>query len=262
MSRQNYYKTRKVRKRKSVDESLVGELVRQERAIQPRLGGLKLHYMLKRELEEAGVPMGRDRFFEVLKNKDLLLERRSKAPKTTNSRHSLPLFENLIKDLTPGQANEIWVSDITYIRISDAFAYLSLITDKCSRKIVGWHLGRTMTTEDTLEALDMALCELPKGITPIHHSDRGCQYCSHEYVNRLKSAGLTISMTEVDHCAENALAERVNGILKDEYFLDVCFGSFGEAKKAVEEAIKCYNNRRPHRSLSMKTPVQVHAKAA
>ena len=158
--------------------------------------------------------------------------------------------------------NQVWVCDITYIRTLDDFAYLSLITDSFSRKIVGHHLAKTLTAQDALRALDMALKGLPKGAKSIHHSDRGCQYCSHEYVERLTGNGLKISMTEQDHCAENAMAERVNGILKQEYFLKNEFRSVAQARVAVDEAVRLYNTRRPHRSLKLQTPEQVHSQAA
>ena len=262
MSRQNFYKTRKVRKRQKVDEVLVKRLVQTERALQPRLGGLKLHSMLQDELKNAGVKLGRDRFFDVLREQGLLLEALPKAPRTTNSSHSLPVFTNLVKDMELTDSNQVWISDITYIRTREDFAYLSLITDKYSRKVVGYHLGSTLETQDTLKALDMALKELPACAKPIHHSDRGCQYCCHEYVNRLKSRGLQVSMTEADHCAENAQAERLNGILKQEYFLSSEFRDLKQARKAVEEAIWLYNTRRPHRSLKLCTPEEIHHIAA
>lgn len=262
MSRQNYYKARKSRQRKAVDESLVKDLVVAERGLQPRIGGLKLHSMLKDELDAAGVSLGRDRFFEVLRNQALLLEPLPKAPRTTNSNHSLPVFTNLIKELEITGPNQVWVADITYIRTCEDFVYLSLITDKYSRKVVGYHVGKTLETQDTLKALRMALGELPKGVYPIHHSDRGCQYCSHEYVRELKNSGLKVSMTEEDHCAENAMAERVNGILKQEYFLNYTFQSVKQVNKAVDEAVWLYNRRRPHRSLKLKTPESIHRKAA
>ena len=262
MSRQNYYKARKGRQRGEVDEGLVKHLVQAERAIQPRLGGLKLHSMLRDELAAEGVSLGRDRFFEVLRNQALLLEPLPKAPRTTNSAHSLPVFTNLIKDIELTAPNQVWISDITYIRTREDFLYLSLITDKYSRKIVGYHLGQTLETEDTLKALRMALARLPEGGRPIHHSDRGCQYCSHDYVNELKDHGLRVSMTEEDHCAENAQAERVNGILKQEYFLNYEFRTAEHALRAVNEAVRLYNTRRPHRSLALCTPEEVHSKAA
>ena len=262
MSPQNFYKSRKVRQRMKVDEHLVKRLVDVERAVQPRVGGLKLHSMLREELAAEDVRLGRDRFFEVLKNQALLLEPLPKAPRTTNSDHSLPVFTNLIKDLELTGPNQVWVSDITYIRTREDFAYLSLITDKYSRKVVGYHVGRTLSAKDTLKALEMALAGLPEGMHPIHHSDRGCQYCSHEYVKELKEHGLAISMTEQDHCAENAMAERMNGILKQEYFLNHEFRTVAQARQAVDEAVHLYNTRRPHRSLKLRTPGEIHRLAA
>ena len=262
MSRQNFYKSRRVRCRKGVDELLVKQMVLAERALQPRLGGLKLHSMLREELEAEDVSLGRDRFFEVLRNQALLLEPLPKAPRTTNSAHSLPVFRNLVKDMKLTEPNQVWISDITYVRTREAFAYLSLITDKYSRKVVGYHLGSTLETKDTLKALQMALKGLPEEARPVHHSDRGCQYCCHEYVSQLQEHGLGVSMTEVDHCAENAQAERMNGILKQEYFLNHVFRTVAQARKAVDEAVHLYNTRRPHRSLKLKTPESVHARAA
>jgi len=262
MSRQNFYKARRDHQRKQVDERLVKELVNAERALQPRLGALKLHFMLREQLLREGVKLGRDLFREVLRRQDLLLEPLPKAPRTTNSAHSLPVFTNLIKDMELSGPNQVWVSDITYIRTRDDFVYLSLITDKYSRKIVGYHLALTLTARDALRALDMALLGLPEGAKPIHHGDRGCQYCSHEYVGCLRRNELMISMTEQDHCAENAMAERVNGTLKNEYFLKNEFRNVAQARRAVDEAVHLYNTRRPHRSLNLLTPEQVHGRAA
>ncbi len=262
MSRQNYYKAHRRRRRQAIDEGLVEELVRSERAAQPRLGGRKLYFMLKPELEDAGVSIGRDRFFEALRTKELLLESLPPAPKTTNSRHSLPVFRNIIKELEVIRPNQVWVSDITYIRTHEGFVYLSLITDKYSRKIVGYHVGETLATEECLRALDKALESKPKNARIIHHSDRGCQYCSHMYVKKLQEHGFEVSMTEENRCYENALAERVNGILKQEYWLGGTLQSKEQARRAVDEAIDLYNTRRPHTSLNYKTPEQVHALAA
>lgn len=262
MTPQNFYKSRSVRQLQKVNEELIKQLVEAERAIQPRLGGLKLHSMLREELAAAGVKLGRDRFFEVLKNQGLLLEPLPKSPRTTNSRHNLPVFTNQIKDLELTAPNQVLVSDITYIRTTEDFAYLSLITDKYSRKVVGYHVGRTLEAQDALKALAVALEQLPDEAHPIHHSDRGCQYCSHEYVNELNAHGVQVSMTERDHCAENALAERVNGILKQEYFLNCVFQSVAQVRQAVDEAVWLYNTRRPHRSLELCTPEQIHSKAA
>ena len=260
MSRQNFYKGRKERVRREVDGALVEELVRAERMIQSRLGGKKLHHLLKPELEKAGVRIGRDRFFEVLGERGLLLEPLPKAPRTTNSRHSLPVFRNLLVDMNPSGPNQAWVSDITYIRTDEGFLYLSLITDDWSRKIVGYHAGDTLETEGCLRALEKAVKELVDGQFPLHHSDRGCQYCSHVYTGKLREYGLGISMTEEMHCYENAKAERVNGILKQEYGLGSTFRTKQQAIASVDQAVMLYNTRRPHLSLKYKTPEEMHKK--
>ncbi len=260
MSRQNFYKRCKQRQRRQVDADLIEELVTAERAIQPRLGGKKLYYMLKSKLLEDGVQLGRDRFFEVLKEKGLLLERLPKAPRTTNSRHSLPVFVNQLEDMKLTGFNQAWVSDITYIRTDEGFLYLSLITDAWSRKIVGYHAGDTLETEGCLLALEKAVKELVDGLFPVHHSDRGCQYCSHLYTGKLREYGLGISMTEENHCYENAKAERVNGILKQEYGLGLTFCTTQQAIASIDQAVMLYNTRRPHLALSYKTPEEAHVK--
>jgi len=260
MSRQNFYKGRRERVRREVDGNLIEELVRAERMVQPRLGGKKLHHLLRPELEKAGVRIGRDRFFEVLGERGLLLDPLPKAPRTTNSRHSLPVFRNLLADMQVDGPNQAWVSDITYLRTDEGFLYLSLITDDWSRKIVGYHAGDTLETEGCLRALDQAVKELVDGMFPLHHSDRGSQYCSHQYTGKLREYGLGISMTEELHCYENAKAERVNGILKQEYFLGGTFRTKQQAIEAVNQAVWLYNTRRPHQALKYDTPAAVHEK--
>jgi len=262
MSRQNYYAARRLRKRREVDEAMIEELVKQERRQQPRIGGRKLLYLIRPELLEAGVEIGRDRFFELLAEKNLLVVRKPGRAHTTNSRHSLPIFRNLLTGKVFDMVNQAWVSDLTYIRTDEGFLYAALITDKVSRKIVGAHIGDSLEAEGCLKALDQALADLPAGKHPIHHSDRGCQYCCHAYVDRLREHGLAISMTEVMHCYENALAERINGILKQEYELDRTFRTKAQAKKAFEQAVWLYNNRRPHTMLNYRFPADVHAEAA
>jgi putative transposase len=259
MTRQNYYARRKARRRRAVDGELMAQLVRRERRLQPRLGARKLHHMLKPELERAGVRMGRDRMFQELKERDLLLEPLpAPYPHTTQSRHNLPVFGNRIKDKELAGPNEVWVSDLSYVRTMEGFVYMALITDKYSRKIVGWHVGDTLEAMGCVRALDRALAQLPEGRRPIHHSDRGSQYCCHEYVKRLRERGLPISMTELNHCAENALAERMNGILKQEYGLGMEFATKTAAHQAARQGIELYNTRRPHNSLGKRTPAQVH----
>lgn len=263
ISRQNYYARRKARQRQAVDSGLVLALVIQERKIQPRLGTRKLHFLLKGMLAKEGVKLGRDRFFEVLRQGELLLERLPAAyPHTTNSYHGLPVFTNRIKDLEVTQSNQVWVGDLTYLRTEAGFLYLSLLTDKSSRKVVGYHCGDTLEAQGSVEALKKALVDLPKGAKPIHHSDRGTQYCCHEYVKLLSTRGLGISMTENNHCAENALAERMNGILKSEYALGQEFKTKECARLAVDQAVHLYNTRRPHTALAYKTPEEAHQLAA
>jgi putative transposase len=189
----------------------------------------------------------------------LLKRRRAEYPRTTNSYHSLPVFVNRVKDLKPTKANQVWVGDLTYLRTSIGFLYLALLTDKVSRKIVGYHCGDTLEAQGCIRALEMALAELPAGARPLHHSDRGTQYCCHDYVKRLTQRGLGISMTEINHCAENALAERMNGIIKSEYGLDREFKTKEQARRCVEQAIHLYNTRRPHTSLKYRFPQDVHA---
>lgn len=262
MSRQNYYARHQQRQRRMVDGQLVEGLVQRERRQQPRLGTRKLHHMLKAELEQAGVRIGRDRMFEELRKRGLLLEPvAAQYPRTTQSYHNLPVFRNLVKQRVIERPNEVWVSDLTYIRTQEGFLYLALITDIYSRKIVGAHAGDNLEAVGCVRALDQALKQLPAGAKPIHHSDQGSQYCCHEYVNRLREHGVGISMTESNHCAENALAERMNGILKQEYGLGGDFATKAAARQAVNQGIWLYNTKRPHMALNYRIPDQVHQAA-
>jgi transposase InsO family protein len=259
MSRQNFYAVRQRRKSKEVDAELVAELVRQERKVQPRIGVRKLCMVLKPALAEAGIEIGRDRMFDALRERGLLVPPLPRQwPQTTHYNPSLPVFQNEIKGLEVNRTNQVWVSDLTYVRSDEGFLYVSLITDKYSRKIVGWHAEETLETKGPLKALEMALASLPADAKPIHHSDRGCQYCSHEYVNALKERGLSVSMTEENHCAENAMAERVNGILKQEYALGCGFKTKALARESIKEAVHLYNTRRLHGGINYQVPAQVH----
>jgi transposase InsO family protein len=259
MTAQNSYARRSVRRRQEVDVALVLALVKAEREQQPRLGGRKLYHIIAPELKAAGVKLGRDRLFVELGKVGWLVERKpSEWPKTTHVDPNLPVFKNLMKRFATTRPNQVWVADITYIRTREAFMYLALITDRWSRKIVGYHLGETLETEQVLKALAMALKGLQGVGRPIHHSDRGCQYASHAYVQAAQKAGLAMSMTEKNHSAENALAERVNGILKQEYWLDANFDNRPQARQATAHGICMYNTRRPHTALKFATPEQVH----
>ncbi len=262
MSRQNYYAARQLRQRREIDEDLILELVRQERRLQGRLGGRKLLHRIRPELEAAGVEIGRDRFFELLAEHDLLVERKPGWPRTTNSRHSLPVYRNILAEMELTGPNQAWVSDLTYIRTEEGFVYAALIMDAYSRKIVGYHVGESLESIGCQTALQSALKTLPEGSHPIHHSDRGCEYCCHAYVELLASRGLKVSMTEILHCYENAKAERLNGILKQEYELDQTFRTKAHARKALAQAVHLYNHCRPHGELALQYPAEVHQEAA
>jgi putative transposase len=259
MTRQNFYKQRCLRGRREVDEHLIVELVAAERAVQPRLGGRKLLHVLCADLSEAGVRIGRDRFFQVLRDHELLIHRKVRSARTTDSRHTMRVYPNLLAELDLSGPHQALVSDITYLRTDHGFVYLCLVMDAFSRTIVGFDCSDTLEREGALRALSQALGQLPAGHRAIHHSDRGGQYCCGEYVEKLRKAGVGISMTQENHCYENAKAERLNGILKQEYGLAGSFSDRAEARRAVREAVVLYNFRRPHQSLNYATPMQVHA---
>jgi transposase InsO family protein len=262
MSRQNYYKAKKERQINLVNESLMVELVKRERRLQEKLGGRQLIARLESELVCEGIRIGRDRFFDVLRRHDLLIPRKRNRSRTTNSNHRFFVYENLFKDFRPQGPGQAWVSDITYIRTREGFLYLSLITDAFSRKIVGYDAGDSLEATGCIKTLRKALGQLRKGDRPIHHSDRGSQYCCHDYIQLLKQNKIKISMTVENHCYENAMAERVNGILKHEYGMKETFRTKQQALIAIKQGIKLYNEFRPHYMLKMKTPMEVHALAA
>jgi len=257
-SRQAYYKQRLVRQRQGVCTQLVVELVQEERRVQPRLGGRKLRHVLRADLEQLNIGLGRDRFFKLLRENGLLIERQARVARTTDSRHGLPVYRNLIRRIEVSMPEQVWVSDLTYVRTMEGFLYMSLITDAYSRKIVGHEVSDTLEAEGCVRSLKMALKAKRPGAAPIHHSDRGTQYCSGPYVALLKKHGLDISMTEQNHCYENAQAERVNGILKMEYALGENFRTKEQAKAAAHQAVHLYNERRPHLCLNYQTPAAVH----
>ena len=254
LKRDAYYKYRRRWERYKSVESKVIQLVREERKELPRVGVRKLYEALLPSFKAAHIKVGRDSLFDILRANNMLVKRKRAYAKTTNSYHHFHKYNNLIKDVEVTKPNQIWVSDITYIRTVKGFCYLALITDMYSRKIVGYDLSDSLELAGCLRALQKALWHTKPAAGLIHHSDRGVQYCSHMYVNELKRKGIKISMTEENHCYENAIAERVNGILKDEFYLDQCFFSNIHAKRAAKNAIKLYNNKRLHVSLGYKTP--------
>lgn len=257
-SRQAYYQRNKYVYKEKVKEEILLEVVAKERGEQSMCGGRKLLLLLESKLP-AELRMGRDSFFTFLRDNNLLV-RLKRGVRTTYSNHWLHKYANLIKDVIPTAPHQVWVSDITYIETAQGWGYLSLITDLYSRKIIGWKLGQTLQAKHTLDALDMALKQLPKGVSNlIHHSDRGVQYCCEDYVNKLTSNNIKISMTETGDPRENAVAERVNGILKSEFFKRSKFKTRQEALQRVAQVVKIYNEKRLHLSISMKTPSFVHS---
>ncbi len=262
MSRQNYYKTKRRRQIRQVNESFIVHQVKTERLLQPMLGGRKVLDRIQGSLAAEGIEIGRDRFFDVLRRQNLLIIRKRNRTRTTNSMHRFPVYKNLFKDFIADGTGQAWVSDITYIRTQEGFLYLSLITDAFSRKIIGYDAGDSLEATGCIKSLKKALRQLSKGDRPIHHSDRGSQYCCHDYIKLLKQKKIKISMTEENHCYENAMAERVNGILKHEYGLKETFKTKKQAVIAIRQGIRLYNEFRPHYMLKMKTPMEVHALAA
>lgn len=260
MSRQNYYKQRRVRRRQAIDEQLALELVRRERCRQPRLGGRKLLHLIAADLTDAGVSLGRDRFFRLLKAHDLLVFRR-RSTRTTQSRHRFKVYPNRAKDLLLTGPHQLWVSDITYLRTENGFMYLALTMDAWSRAIVGYDCSNSLEVVGALRSLKMSIRQLPAGARSMHHSDRGTQYCCHAYIEQLAKAKIAVSMTEENHCYENSQAERLNGTLKGEYSLSATFNTSRAAQYAVDEAVSLYNHARPHQALGYATPMTVHTTA-
>jgi putative transposase len=257
MKRDAYYKYQRRNKRSIATKATVLTMVNERRIELPREGCKKMHKAFIDEFLERGIKLGRDRLFDILREKDLLVKRKRSYVKTTNSYHKFHKYNNLIKDLMISRPNQVWVSDITYIRLTQGHCYLALITDAYSRKIVGYDISNSLELAGCLRAFKMALWHVRPGQGLIHHSDRGLQYCSNQYVEQLQKHNIQISMTEENHCYENAMAERVNGILKDEFYLDQSFANVELAKKTCDNAIRMYNTKRLHLSLGYKTPDEV-----
>jgi len=259
MSRQAYYQRKKYNYKEVFKSEILRQVVTQQRELMPKLGGRKLLLKVNMTLPSE-LQMGRDSFFRYLRANDLLIRKKRLRAITTNSNHWYRKYPNLIKGFTPWKAHQLWVSDITYVSTKQGFVYLNLITDAYSRKIVGWSIGETLEAKHTVQALKMALKQLPKGVENVyHHSDRGVQYCCDQYIRILKKHKFRISMTESGNPRDNAIAERVNGILKTEWNLYE-LSSHNQAIKNIKKAISNYNNNRPHMSIDMLTPQMAHLK--
>lgn len=257
-SRQGWYEQTKREEEQHMATAIVLKLVHEIREDLPRAGVPKLHFMLQENLVAHGIKMGRDALYQVLGEHGYLLRYRRRKPYTTNSNHPYKKYPNLIREIKyfthPGQ---LWVSDITYIRLKEGFAYLSIVTDAYSHKIIGYCLHPTLHSDGPINALLQA-SKSKQGRSLIHHSDRGSQYCCAEYVKVLEHYEIQISMTEKGDPYENAIAERINGILKGDFLLDRTFASFTQASQAVDNAVEKYNHIRPHDSCDRLTPVQAH----
>jgi putative transposase len=237
---------------------MVRDLVMRIRCQMPRIGTRKLYYLIKAELKSLNIKIGRDVLFNFLRSEHLLIKPKRSYVKTTNSKHWMKKYPNLVKGIELTKPEQLWVSDITYIKTDRGHEYLSLITDAYSKKIMGYELLDNLSAVGPLNALDMALKNRKYSHDLIHHSDRGLQYCSADYIEKLKSSGINISMTENGDPYENAVAERINGILKYEFLIIDGFTNHLQALNVIKESIGIYNEQRPHLSCDMLTPNQAH----
>ena len=258
-TRQAYYQHKKQLEKESLQHDLLIDQILNIRKKQKRIGGRKLLFLLEPFIQEHQISIGRDAFFDLLSERCLLVRKRKRnKPITTFSDHWMRKYPNLIEGFYPTAPNQLWVSDITYIVVGDGFAYLSLITDAYSRKIVGFYLSVDLSAEGCIRALEMALRNNKDELGRlIHHSDRGSQYCCSDYVGILNDNFIRISMTQNGDPRENAIAERVNGILKDE-LLEKSYANYGQAVKCISIAISIYNHQRPHGSIDYLMPIEAH----
>lgn len=262
ITRQAFYQNGWKEARVSIEEELLLKEVHLIRKNHKRMGTRKLYEKLHPFMLEHQIKMGRDALFDLLSSNHLLVRRRKRRIQTTQSFHWLRKYPNLVREFIPTGPNQLWVSDITYWNINGGHVYISLITDAYSHKVVGYHVAETLEAVESVQALKMALSGLlrePDGhFQLIHHSDRGVQYCCFEYVTLLKNNNIRISMTENGDPLENALAERLNGILKDEYLNDSSAKSIAEARKVLSKSVGLYNEDRPHMSIGNLYPSMVH----
>lgn len=236
-------------------------MVKEIRSAHPRMGGRKLYSLLAPEILSLNIRMGRDRFFDLLRSNHLLIRQRRGYHITTDSNHWMRRYPNLIREISPLGPGHILVSDITYWKSGGRYYYISFVTDAYSKKILGANVADNMEASESVKALKQALKHIDPGTSgTVHHSDRGGQYCSYEYVRILKKRGMEISMTNNGDPLENAVAERVNGIIKGEYLFQYNVSTLKEAKKILAEAVRLYNEERPHASLNNMFPSVVYEK--
>lgn len=260
VTRQAYYSLRSYETKCSVTSMLALALVKEVKKDIPNIGGRKLYHMLNPEFDKHHVQMGRDLFFDLLRFHGLLVRRRKRNVKTTDSFHRFRKYPNLIEEYQVNAPEQLWVADITYIRTAEGYSYLCLITDAYSRKIVGYALHPTLEAKGCVIALKMALQSrtLKHDRNLIHHSDRGIQYCCNEYIELLKKGNIEVSMTQSGNPYDNALAERMNCTIKNDYFTGKMYRSHEDASTEMQRIVSSYNQRRPHQSLNYLTPEQAH----
>lgn len=260
LSRQAYYAFIKRAMNKDLHDVHIVEMVKSVRRVHPRMGARKIYQLIKPELEQHNIRLGRDKLFCLLSENQLLIRKRKRRVTTTNSYHHYYKYKNLIQGFTPYKSNQLWVSDITYVKTVDGFSFLFLITDAYSKKIVGYKLARTLEAVHAVGALEMAINNVSNREGLIHHSDRGIQYCCNEYVKKCQDYHIQISMTERGNPTDNSIAERVNGILKNEYIHELKPCDYKTLVKHVDVTIYKYNQLRPHMSCDMLTPNAAHVK--
>jgi len=257
-SKQGYYKQKNRVERVEFQETMILEMVENKRKLWKKGSGRNLHVALSEEFKRHGIKLGRDKFFDLLRRNGLLVKPRRRKTSTTNSYHQYHKYPNLIKDLEIKRVNQVIVTDITYLylRESDSFAYLYLVTDYFSRKILGFNVSEDLRAFSAVKALKMAIKNMSDIDDCTHHSDRGIQYCSKEYTTILHRKEIKISMTENSDPLENAVAERMNKTIKEEFTEEkqISFANFGEAKIIMSQIVKFYNDERPHRTLEFYTP--------
>ncbi|WP_307375161.1 IS3 family transposase [Chitinophaga terrae (ex Kim and Jung 2007)] len=258
-SRQHVYKQQKTQSDEIKKMQVVKELVDRERKLLPRLGTRKIYYLIKADLDRLRLRFGRDKLFTLMAEHDLLIKPRRRYTTTTMSKHWLRKWPNLIKDLEITYPDQVWVSDITYLKTREGNCYLNMVTDMYSRRIMGNAIADNMGTESMIEAFKMATKQrYSPSVATIHHSDRGLQYCSKDYVAMAVDNNISLSMTENGDPYENALAERMNRTIKEEFGMDGTLRTKEYARILVKESIDLYNHKRPHLALNMKTPDNVY----
>lgn len=257
ISRQAVYKQEKSYEQKLGTLARVKAMVRSQRMDMPRIGTRKLYYLLKRDFAQSNIKIGRDGLFDLLRREHMLIKPLKNYTKTTWSKHWLHKHPNLAKTMTVNDVEQLWVSDITYIKTKTQNCYLSLVTDAYSRRIMGYHVSEDLKTEGVMQALKMAVADRVYKHRLVHHSDRGLQYCAEPYQQLLRLNGIACSMTDGYDCYQNALAERINGIIKNEFLLQTP-SDITQLRTMVKQTVAIYNSKRPHISLNMKTPNQIH----